>query len=107
MGSRIHVAQNWMRGRPLEGKNGQALDGCGRYNTYVSSRGVKPNVIDARCKSCNRRVKFKPGRYENRGQFRPVQWIECEPEMNVIEECQLLNGKGVTKQGGFVRASTL
>ena len=50
--------------------------GCGKWNVYISTKTMKPKVIDAVCKRCGRRMKFQPKRQDNRGKVTPVSWLE-------------------------------
>ena len=66
--------------------------------------------IDARCKKCNRRVRFMQRRVGNRGQYTPAYFEEMDGQISsaeLVQICQLRNSKGTEFECRFVRASEL
>ena len=79
------AAYKWVK----TGKMPALAEGCGKWNVYISTKTMKPKVIDAVCKRCGRRVKFQPIRQDNRGKPTPVSWLERPnhmPRHALIEE---------------------
>jgi hypothetical protein len=91
--------------------------GCNRWNVYISSGNKGGGVADVRCKTCNKRVKFRlsvPGE-ENRGRPRVVLFLrrpEHMPPAALLQEVRTRNiynatGEEIQTLEGFVKASEL
>ena len=96
---RMYANQYWVR----YGTTRKTPVGCRKWNVYISRAARQPEKIDVRCRWCDRRVKFQPIRQSQRGDWRPVKFVELSllSKEELVKKMVQLNAKIGRKNSYF------